>query len=586
VNARSTPHASIHPLKGVGHRASGVDLADESAEVYTTSAGKKDMPTRVPMSDAPTQTVESAPTWRVELALRSDAMVQGIRSIKLCVARSLDEHRMTQDAAATTQPAAAVASLQQQIKAAHKSLVRQLEEAQQVALRALLEARRLGRLTHTETQRLITAVGALHAEVHAVLLGVHTDAARLLYAATHTHAPSNDADADADTAGAQWHEVRSTLQWSWAQLTERLNQLQREVYTEARQYAAHLMAFCERVETLVDETMQRSAARLVTLFQPARPLLPGQRTLESWMVRKASAELQSMDASVRSLLQRIPAAVSYAAWGAQGAGNDEDEDDEQVASVQRIVRALPGRLDVQVTRFANRLEEVLLNKLGVRTTDLDSQASVLPILNSYRCVVLTWRVPLATALAEALVMEEGDVEALASYSIALCKVVAQFMWLLQSQAGSALRRIRSRHDGEPARSPDEDDAAIEAAVLNLADACAVHACEALQRLSLRCAQMTMEQPAAASSDASDLQLSGVEADTLSDAFASAVDVACEAAEEVRPSAAAQPPPPFRCSPHDHPTSASAAQCWCAAVVTHRRCCGWTHTGGGAAGGLE
>lgn len=531
------PHHERPPTEG--RRASGVDFADESAEVYTTSAGKKDMPTRVPMSDAPSQTVESAPTWRVELALRSDAMVQVIRSIKLCVARGVDDHRTMQDAAATTQPAAAVASLQQQIQAAHKSLMRQLEEAQQVALRALLDARRLGRLTHTETQRLITAVGALHAEMHAVLLGVHTDAARLLYAATHTHAPSDAAAADADTAGAQWHEVRSTLQWSWAQLTERLNQLQREVYTEAKQYAAHLMAFCERVETLVDETMQRSAARLVTLFQPARPLLPGQRTLESWMVRKASLELQSMDASVRSLLQRIPSAVSYAAWGAQGAGNDEDEDDEQVASVQRIVRALPGRLDVKVTRFANRLEEVLLSKLGVRTTDLDSQASVLPILNSYRCVVLTWRVPLAAALAEALVMEEGDVEALASYSIALCKVAAQFMWLLQSQAGSALRRIRLRHDGQSARSPDEDDAAIEAAVLNLADACAVHACEALQRLSSRSTQMTMEQPAAASSDSSDLQLSGVEADTLSDAFMSAVDVACEAAEEVRLCATAQ-----------------------------------------------
>ena len=87
--------------------------------MYTTSAGKKDMPTRVPMSDVPSQTVESAPTWRVELALRSDAMVAVIRSIKLCVARSLDEHRTTQPdtaaaaAAATTQPAgAAVASLQ------------------------------------------------------------------------------------------------------------------------------------------------------------------------------------------------------------------------------------------------------------------------------------------------------------------------------------------------------------------------------------------------------------------------------------------------------------------------------------------
>ena len=223
-------------------------------------------------------------------------------------------------------------------------------------------------------------------------------------------------------------------------------------------------------------------------------------------------ELRNWDGNLGGM-QRIPAAVSYAAWGAQGAGNDEDEDDEQVASIQRIVRALPGRLDVRVTRFANRLEEVLLNKLGVRTTDLDSQASVLPILNGYRCVVLTWRVPLATALAEALVMEEGDVEALASYSIALSKVAAQFMWLLQSQAGSALRRIRSRHDGESSAtsSPDEGgDAAVEAAVLHLADACAVHACEALQRLHARSVQMTMQQPAAVgSSDSSDLQLSGV-----------------------------------------------------------------------------
>lgn len=506
------------------HGARRRQIADESEEVYTTSAGKKDMPTRVPMLDAPAQTVESAPTWRVELAMRSDRLVHVIHSIKLSVARSL-----TTPTAATTQPAAAVANLQQQIQAAHVSLVTQLEEVQQAALSALVGARRLGRLTYTETQRMVTAVGALHAEVHAVLLGVHTDAARLLYAATHAH----EEGADAHSAGAQWHEVRSTLQWSWTQVTERLNQLQREVYTEAKQYAAHLMAFCERVESLIDDAMQHSAAQLVTLFQPTRPLLPGQRTLENWMVRRAAAELQSMDASVRSLLQRIPAAVSYAAWGAQGAGNDEDEDDEQVAAIQRIVRALPGRLDAQVTRFANRLEEVLLDKLGVRTTELDSQASVVPILNSYRCVVLTWRIPLAAALAEVLVMEEGDVEALASYAIALCKVAAQFMWLLQSQAGSALRRIRAVHHGEAVRTSDEDDAATEAALHSLADACATHACEALQRLYARTSQMTMEQ-SGASSASSDLQLSGVEADTLRDAFASAVDVACEAAEEVRP----------------------------------------------------